>query len=72
MNKEQFIRKSKQFDSAGFEFHVNTWKQDGADGQIFLARQGSEFDGEVVDLFEDGAHEIYSQFKGQTPKFQFI
>jgi hypothetical protein len=60
-----------QLHKAGFEFHCNTFMQDGADGQIFLAEKGSEFGGEAVDIFEDGSHTIYSQFPGVVPKFKF-
>jgi hypothetical protein len=60
-----------QLRKAGFEFHCHAVVQDGPEGQIFINKKGARFDGEVVDIFEDGSHTIWSPFPGVVPKFKF-
>ena len=68
----------KQAIKAGFEDYCNTYNEDGLQGTIFTnTKTGSPFNGEVLDIFEDGTFTHYSQFADNHPhysplKFKFI
>lgn len=62
----------KQAVKAGFEDYCNTYNEYGLQGTIFTnTKKGSQFDGEVLDIFEDGTFTHYGQFKGQSLRFKF-
>lgn len=55
----------------GFEEYCSTTNEYGTSGIILTnTRMDSPFNGEVLDIFEDGTHVHYSQFKGQALKFR--
>lgn len=62
----------KQAFAAGFEDYCNTYTQEGLQGLILTnTKKDSPYDGEVLDIFEDGTFTHYAQFKGQDLKFKF-
>lgn len=68
----------KQAIKAGFEEHQGTYKYaDGVSGKIIEGsillntKPTSQFNGEVLDIYEDGSFDHYSQFKGTSLNFKF-
>lgn len=54
---------------AGFEVYVSIQK-DNAEGTIlFNTDVSSPYNGECIDIYEDGSYEQYCQFKGQQPAY---
>lgn len=66
----QYQQRIAAAEKAGFEFYVLTWNEDGVTGCILTnTNPKSPFNGECIDLFEDGTYEQYCQFKGQQPLY---
>jgi len=61
-----------QAEKAGFQFYTSTSNEDHGQGVIMINnKKESPFNGECLDLFEDGTIHHYSQFKGVELKFKF-
>lgn len=58
--------------NAGFEMYCDTRNDSNVRGIILTnTRKDSDYNGEVIDLFEDGTFVQYGQFKGLQPQFKF-
>lgn len=72
----KFFEMQKQLDNAGFKAYSDTFKYNkGArdkkiEGTIFKAGKDTEYNGEVLDIFEDGSFTHYSQFPENHPHYQ--
>jgi len=58
--------------NAGFEIYTNTWNENGEGAILINNQKDSIYEGECLDIFEDGSYRQYCQFKGQQPSFKII
>lgn len=58
---------------AGFEIYCNTSNEDNIPGTILTnTNPKSPYNGECIDLFENGTFIQYSQFKGQATTYKIV
>ena len=59
--------------NAGFEVYCDTRNDDNIPGTILTnTNPKSQYNGECIDLFENGTFDQYSQFKGQSPTYKIV
>ena len=69
----QYQQRISAAEKAGFKIYLDTTNAYGSPGTILCNTEtGNPYDGECVDIFEDGTFEQYTQFPGQKPVYKVL